>query len=1198
MRRFFQTTLGLRSFAFLTLLLAGFSSPVLAGTTIHVPADQPTIQAGINAAVNGDTVLVSAGTYYENINFNGKAITVASANGPAVTIIDGQQSGAVVSFISAETSSSVIRGFTIRNGSFGGVNIFNATAVIEGNVITGNCSDQAAVQTDQGAPLIEGNLISGNLVGPACAGSIFAGISSIYDSGTQINGNLIVGNGGGGIYLLSDGTPTIQQNSILENLGPGVNLLNSATVVIQNLITGNQGVGITGLGGSAQVISNTIASNVAAGCCSSSEVYVADMSSQMTMQNNLLVGTAGVPALYCQSYSSAPVFTNNDVFVNGVEAYGGLCPDVTGTSGNISADPLFADLLSSNYHIQSASPVMNAGDDSAPGVPPQDFDGDPRIVNKTVDIGADEYRNPTTLTLSSYVLRYAAQQVGTSSSPMTVTLANNSNRSITIKLIATGANFSQANNCGASLSGGASCRISVVFSPIAGGTINSALGVFTSATLNPQAVSLNGVGLAPAVTLSYQSMYFYGQVIGTVGTQISTLTNSGLAPLSLSRFSLTGSTDFSQSNNCPIAPNALAPSASCTVTVAYAPTIFSNYESASISINDNAVPNPQTIFLTGSSVSAGNPVFSPTSLTFPTTLIGQSSSSQTATLTNAGTGPLGITSINSYGDFPQTNNCPTSLAVNASCTFTVTFTPSAEGSETGAIYVYTDSQFYNATLAVTGTGQAPAPTISSLSVPSVPSGSSDTQVTVTGTGFVQYSSQVLWNGATLNYCCVYFNGTTQLTFTIPAADLLTAGTNQISISTPAPGGGTSNSLPFTIYIPVNYAIESTTYNYRNITGTNLNFSSYYEGVSLTSPFPIQFGGGSFTNLTIGAGGTISFNGFYSPYNDVIPTTQTPMLIAPMWMLLYPFGTGNNNNVFWQVTGTTPNRQLVIEWRNVGLCCETTNTVKFQVVFFEGNGNVQFNYADTVFGGSYSNNDNGATASVGIQSAPNLGKQFSYYQAALASKTSQLWYPSSPTATLSTSSIAFGYHQIGSSTLPQALTLTNGGIAPLNISSIATNNPDFTETNTCGATLASNQSCSIHVFFKPSQPTTETATLTITDNATNSPQTVSLTGTGTVTSIVVYPILVNFGGVTVGTVGTAPVTLANASNTPLTIQQITTSPSVYTATNNCGTSLAPGLSCTVTVNFAPTQKGSVQGALSMALNGKTAKVEATLTGSGQ
>ena len=66
--------------------VGAISSPA---STIHVPGDQPTIQAGINAASNGDTVLVDPGTYYENIDFLGKAITVTSSGGAAQTIIDG-----------------------------------------------------------------------------------------------------------------------------------------------------------------------------------------------------------------------------------------------------------------------------------------------------------------------------------------------------------------------------------------------------------------------------------------------------------------------------------------------------------------------------------------------------------------------------------------------------------------------------------------------------------------------------------------------------------------------------------------------------------------------------------------------------------------------------------------------------------------------------------------------------------------------------------------------------------------------------------------------------------------------------------------------------------------------------------------------------------------------------------------------------
>src|SRR5947208_12963096 len=115
----YATLVGVRSPLLLAmtvaiLLLTG-TRALLAQSTIHVPADQPTIQAAINAASNGDTVLVSPGIYVENINFNGKAITVTSSGGPSVTIIDGNANGAVVIFANSETANSVLNGFTIRN---------------------------------------------------------------------------------------------------------------------------------------------------------------------------------------------------------------------------------------------------------------------------------------------------------------------------------------------------------------------------------------------------------------------------------------------------------------------------------------------------------------------------------------------------------------------------------------------------------------------------------------------------------------------------------------------------------------------------------------------------------------------------------------------------------------------------------------------------------------------------------------------------------------------------------------------------------------------------------------------------------------------------------------------------------------------------------------------------------------------------
>jgi hypothetical protein len=1183
-------------------LLLSLSLPALA-KIIHVPADQPTIQAGINAASNGDTVLVSAGTYYENINFSGKAITVTSVSGPTATVIDGSTTNntSTVTFDSGEALNSVISGFTVENQSSVGINVYGASPTITGNVLTLNsmanvCGGAAISVFSDAAPLIQGNLITGNL-STYCNGS--GAISTGENSAVQIVGNVVSANNGSGVSVYqASGSVNVSQNTITQNHGLGLFVYSGAgpVTVIQNLVTGNQGIGLSWYLPPITAISNTIANN-APSCCGSvgSEIYAPDVDSTVVLENNLVVATGSVPAFYCGYAGSSPTLKNNDVFSANTAAYGGACQDVTGTSGNISADPLIVDLLGDNFHIQSASPVVGAGTTSAPNEPSTDMDGDPRVIGGTIDIGADEYTANPTLTLSSLVLHYTQQDVGTTSAPQVVTLTNNATKAVALNLIATGANYSQTNNCRASLAAGASCQISVRFSPVSGGTIDGTLGIFTNATTNPLAVNLVGAGLAPQVQF-YGNFYFYGQVIGTSNTQTGTLTNVGQAPLAISRIVYSGPTDFVETNNCPIAPNTLAVQASCTVSVTYTPTIIGN-ESGTIAVSDNALPSPQTAYVQGSSVSAGIPTLTPTSLTFPTTLIGQSSAPQTATLTNTGTGALGIQNIYSFNDFVETNNCPASLALGASCTITVIYTPRTQGTEYGYVYIYTDSAYFNATLSMTGTGQAPVPTITSLSLGSVPAGSADTQITISGSGFV-YGSQVLWNGVALP-CCAYPNGNTQLNVTIPAANLATAGTYQISVFTPTPGGGTSNSLPFTVFAPINYAVSATKYEYRTITGTNLNLY-YYGAAEITSPFSIQFGGGSYTSLTVGTGGTISFNGFASEYNDVIPTTQTPMLVAPFWAALFSFGSGNDNNAFWAVTGTAPNRELVVEWRDVTYCCsyDTQDTIKFEVVFFEGSSNILFNYADTVFGGQYSANDNGATATSGVQVAPGLGTQYSYDQPSLASKTALLWYPSSPTATLSTSNLGFGYHQIGSKSLPQKVTLTNGGVAPLLISGIAIDNPDFTQKNNCGASLASHKSCTIHVYFIPSQPSSETATLTVTDNATNSPQTAALTGIGTITPIVVYPILANFGSVKVGTTSTLPVVLANGANRPLTIQQITASPSVYTETNNCGSSLVAGASCTVSVTFAPVQQGNVSGKLAMGLNGKKVVTEVKLVGSGQ
>jgi len=348
----------------LILIFVLLVSTFLYSTIINVPAEQPTIQDGINAAADADTVLVQPGTYVENINYNGKLITVASlflttqdTSFISSTIIDGNSSGSVVIFESGEGPSTLLTGFTITNGS----NVYYGGGI--------SCSDSN--------PSLENVIISDNY-----GAGIYCAIANPSLLDVTITGNYIPVGGGGGIHCI-DSNPSLVNVTITDNWaywsGGGIYFHTSNPSLMNVTISGNtswyNGGGIHCIDSNPSLENVTISGNSAPNSGCGGGIYCSG-------SNPNLVN--------CVLWNDFPDEISGTATVTYSDIQGGWEGE-----GNIDEDPLFVGIGEYPFMLQDLSPCVNAGipDTTGLNLPEFDLAGNPRVYGGRIDMGAYENQN-------------------------------------------------------------------------------------------------------------------------------------------------------------------------------------------------------------------------------------------------------------------------------------------------------------------------------------------------------------------------------------------------------------------------------------------------------------------------------------------------------------------------------------------------------------------------------------------------------------------------------------------------------------------------------------------------------------------------------------------------------------------------------------------------------------------------------------
>jgi FtsP/CotA-like multicopper oxidase with cupredoxin domain len=571
----------------------------------------------------------------------------------------------------------------------------------------------------------------------------------------------------------------------------------------------------------------------------------------------------------------------------------------------------------------------------------------------------------------------------------------------------------------------------------------------------------------------------------------------------------------------------------------------------------------------------------PTSLAFGTVAVGSGSTSAPIVISNTGTATLTITGMTSNAaDFVPTT-C-SSVPAGQTCSFTVTFSPSAGGAQNATLTIASnDPARPSVTISMTGTGIV------------------GTNTAITAPGITYGVDGIITVGVAQTFGTLAPTGSVTLTIDggTPLTQPLSAGSATFTLTKPAAGSHTlvanyaaqngfqASTASGTLVVsgaPLTITASSGTMTYgAPVPAITASFSAFVLGqtnltalttqptcsttatsASPVASYPSTCSGAVAPNYTINyTPGTVTV-GKASSTTVIVSSLPNPSIIGQIVTIRY--------TVTPQFAGSAVTGTVTVQ-ASTGESCSAAATAGACTITFQTGGT-------RTLTGTYSGdgNVNGSASAAVTQNVSNIS--------------------------LSTTSLLFGNQLVGTRSATQQVTIANVGTTTLTFTGFAWS-PNFSDSNNCGGSLAPGRSCRVNVAFVPTTTGVLTGTLTITDSDVTSPQIVTLTGTGVQATVTLSPTSHNFGTQARRTTS-APFTftLSNTGTAALTINSITlggANPTQFAIqSRTCTNTLAAGSSCNINVVFSPSNRATYNATLQVNDNAPGSPQTATLTGTGQ